>query len=129
MTIEQIIALITTIIGAPILIEVAKKWFEGRNLKLQSEESKESQKDQREWQALETALSRERKIYQDILDFERKQFATRLADFETRLTQIRADAQACQQAYWEERLQRELLQTRVAHLEQELKQYHESTAR
>lgn len=123
MSFEQITALITTIIGAPILIELVKKWFESRNLKLQSEESAESAKTQREWHALEEALSRERKIYQDILDNERLNFNTRLADFENRLTAIRAESQEATKMYWEERVKREALQTRVEYLEKELERY------
>jgi septal ring factor EnvC (AmiA/AmiB activator) len=128
MSSEQIAALLGTIVGAPILIELVKKWFEARTLRHQGEQSRDLTRDQREWQALETALARERKVYQDILEFERAQFAERLASVEAQIRQIREESQACQRAYWEERVQRELLLSRVQSLETELGRTHEPVA-
>jgi hypothetical protein len=52
MTTEQIIALIGSIVGLPIFIEIAKRWFEGRNMRLQSSAEEEKVHDEREWKAL-----------------------------------------------------------------------------
>jgi hypothetical protein len=120
MTPEQIMALIGTIIGAPLLIEMVKRWFETKNLTLQSADKKEGMRDDREWTALEAALNREREVYANLLTFERAQFASRLSDIEARLGKIQEDALSYQKAYWEERLQRERLQGRVEYLEKEL---------
>lgn len=120
MSTEQIIAVIGTIIGAPLLIKIVEKWFEAKNLTLQSVDKKTSTRDEREWEALITALDRERKVYQEILAFERQQWATRLAEIEVRLGRIQEDYLAAQRSYWEERVMRERLQARVDSLEHDL---------
>ncbi len=116
MTAEQIAAILATIVGAPVLIELVKKWFEGRNLNFQSK----GVRDDREWKAMEDAIDRERKVYAEILIFERAQFAARLSDIEARLATIHEEAKAYQKLYWEERVVRERLQLRVESLEAEV---------
>ena len=120
MTPEQILAVIGTIIGAPFLLELVKKWFENKNLKLESTSKHETMRDDREWEEMKGALERERKVYADLLVFERKQFSERLGNIEARLGTIQEESYRYQKSYWEERVQRELLQARVDHLEREL---------
>lgn len=122
MTTEQLIAVLSTLIGAPILIELAKQWFATKNLSLQSKEKQGQVRDDREWEALNTALERERQVYNDILSFERQQYALRLAEIEARLGKIQEAYVTSQREYWEERLQRERLQARVDVLEKDLKE-------
>jgi hypothetical protein len=71
---------------------------------------------------LEDALERERKIYADFIAQQRVEFSERLSAVEARLAKIQEEATRYQRDYWQERLQRELLQTRVTSLEQELKE-------
>jgi hypothetical protein len=122
MTVEQIAAILGLLVGAPVLLELVKRWFETRNLTLQTGTNKEEARDDREWKAMETALERERVVYREILEHEREEFTRRLGEFESRLVRIQEDSRAYQEKYWQERLQRELLQTRVAALESELGQ-------
>lgn len=122
MTTEQIIALIGSIVGLPIFIEIAKRWFESRNMRLQSNAEEEKTHDEREWKALEDALERERKIYADFIATQRTEFSERLSNVEAQLAKIQEVAAQYQREYWQERIQRELLQTRVASLEQELRE-------
>lgn len=126
MTTEQITALLATIIGAPFLIKLVERWFESKNLKLQSGEKRDVDRDAREWDALKASLERERSIYSEVLAHEREQFATRLTEFERRLDTIQKEATAAHMKYWEERVQRERLQARVEYLESELNKTKES---
>lgn len=122
MTPEQLAAVLGSLIGMPIFIELAKQWFATKNLSLQSKEKQGQVRDDREWEALNTALERERQVYTDILSFERQQYALRLAEIEARLGKIQEAYVASQREYWEERIQRERLQARVDVLEKDLKE-------
>lgn len=122
MTPEQVIAILGTIVAAPFLIELVKRWFDTKNITLQADTTKENTRDEREWKAMEMALERERVVYKEILLHEREEFTRRLGDFEGRLGKIQEDVRVYQEKYWEERLQRELFQNRVVALENELTQ-------
>jgi hypothetical protein len=117
---EQIAALITTIIGAPLLIEIVKRWFESRNITLQTDSEQDKVRDEREWAALNAALERERQIYSEFINQQKSEFSNRLASVEAQLATIQNEASKYQKLYWEERLQRERLQARVEYLEYQL---------
>lgn len=117
---EQIAALITTIIGAPLLIEIVKRWFESRNITLQTDSEQDKIRDEREWTALNAALERERQIYSEFINQQKAEFSNRLASVEAQLATIRNEASKYQKLYWEERLQQERLQARVEYLEYQL---------
>lgn len=118
---EQIIALLSTIIGAPILIEISKRWFEGRNLRLQTDAQEEKDRDDREWKALQDAISRERDVYARFIADQKVDFEQRLSAVEVKLGKIQEEAASYQRLYWEERVRREGLQVRVDSLEYQLK--------
>lgn len=120
MPIEQIIALVGTVITAPFLIELVKNWFKNRNLKLQAETAHAETRDEREWKAMELALERERTLYNNTIERQRIEFTDRITAIELRLSTIQQENLACQKAYWEEKGKRELLQARVESLEEEL---------
>lgn len=120
MSAEQIAMLIATLIGAPFLVEIVKRWFDSLNLNLASKSKTQDSKDTREWEAMEKAMARERQMYAELLLFERNQFAARLSDIETRLGKIQEEAQSYQKLYWEERVVRERLQARIETLESEM---------
>lgn len=120
MTPEQIMALVGTVITAPFLIELIKNWFKNHNLKLQAENTQAESRDEREWQAMVAALERERKLYNDTIEQQRREFVERIASIEARLGTIQQENMVCQRAYWEEKVKRELLQVRVESLEEEL---------
>jgi hypothetical protein len=120
MTPEQIIALVGTIVTAPFIIELVKNWFQNRNLRLQTDEKKSESRDAREWEAMAQALERERAVYNDVIRREREEFNRRLLDVEARMSKIQEDNISWQKRYYEEKLQRELLEARVKLLEQEL---------
>lgn len=120
MTPEQIIALISTIIGAPLLIKVGEKWFESKNLRFQTDTAEERQRDDREWKAMEEALQRERGIYAEFIAGQRQEFVERLTVVEAKLATIQKEAERYQKLYWEERLLRERLEDKVKYLEQQL---------
>jgi hypothetical protein len=120
MTPEQIIALISTIIGAPLLIKLGEKWFESKNLRFQTDTAEDRQRDDREWKAMESALERERTIYAEFMSGQRLEFAERLAAIEAKLATIQKEAERYQKLYWEERLLRERLEDKVKYLEQQL---------
>lgn len=120
MSTEQIVAIVGTIVGAPVLIEFIKRWLEGRNLRFQSGDKDRQEKEEREWVAMTEALKREREVYVNLLTFERTQFALRLTDIEARLGKIQEEAQSYQKLYWEERVVRERLQARIELLEREI---------
>jgi DNA mismatch repair ATPase MutS len=120
MTPEQIIALISTIIGAPLLIKLGEKWFESKNLRFQTDTAEDRQRDDREWTAMEQALQRERTIYAEFIAGQRQEFAERLTVVEAKLDTIQKEAERYQKLYWEERLQRERLEDKVKYLEHQL---------
>lgn len=122
MTPEQITVLIGTIVGAPFLIELVKRWFDGRNLNLQSSHETSKKREDREWQALEEALTRERSIYADFLVQRQTEWNARLNTVEAKLAIIQEESARYQKLYWEERVQRERLQARVEYLEQQLQE-------
>jgi hypothetical protein len=128
MTPEQIIALVGTIVTAPFIIELVKNWFQNRNLRLQTDEKKSESRDAREWEAMAQALERERAVYNDVIRREREEFNRRLLDVEERMSKIQEDNISWQKRYYEEKLQRELLEARVKLLEQELDAVRKSRA-
>lgn len=120
MSMEQIIALVGVVGGMPLLIEVVKKWFEGKDLKLRTDADDDKARDDRAWSVLQEALNREREVYAKFIAEQKVDFETRLAAIEVKLGTIQAEAEKYQRMYWEERVKREGLQARVAYLEYQL---------
>jgi hypothetical protein len=120
MTPEQAVALVATIGGLPLLIKIAEKWFEGRGLKLRTDQEEQKYQEEREWKALQESLNRERDIYTKFITDQKVDFEQRLGSIESKLAKIQEEAQNYQRLYWEERVKREGLQARVDYLEYQL---------